>query len=689
MKPLLSVLLSVILIFSFILPHDVSQAQTASEQQQITVLLALIIQLQQQLALLTGQGTCTVFTQNLYIGLYDYQTGNQVSKLQAFLKAQGDFTHPTITGFFGVVTQKAVQKFQARMGIVSQGAPASTGYGFVGPGTRTKIQAVSCAAPGGGVVAITQPAVLPQQLPVVPPPAVPAVLPGNISVSCNPSISSVAVGQTITWTATVSGANLYNFSWSGTNGLSGNAQSVSKTYTSSGTKSATVTVNGNSVSCASTVIVTGALEVPPEEEGEEIVLTDKECSDGIDNDNDNLIDYPYEIGCSSANDDNEENDEVLAITQKFYPSTWEENDAEDLGAQKEIIVYGLDLNKNNVVDSSEFTTLKNKINSQIPNEDASGYAVIDEEGPMLSNLKKLANDPLFIQAQEQLVLAINFAKDLRPNMKWGFYSVPNFPYWVNVPGGGVTKSWAWASQVNKDLENADVFKITNLLDAVDIYAPSLYPHYEGISVHDIANSENAVEQSLIHGAGKKPVIPYYTHRYYNGNAPYAHKLLPWDEFQAELETIMDAGAHGVFWWGADSLIYGNALADPNPSAGELILLNNYPLEFPGWVNEGNYDEYFNLLQIQYLKLMSEVMFGYDFEPQPIVFVPGSLGGDGLALTEPVENDFEYLAMLNNSDTQNDLYFAQDQELPAVPQSFFARMMGQMANIFVGFFSLFQ
>jgi len=121
----------------------------------------------------------------------------------------------------------------------------------------------------------------------------------------------------------------------------------------------------------------------------------------------------------------------------------------------------------------------------------------------------------------------------------------------------------------------------------------------------------------------------------------------------------------------------------------LILLNNYPLEFPGWVNEGNYDEYFNLLQIQYLKLMSEVMFGYDFEPQPIVFVPGSLGGDGLALTEPVENDFEYLAMLNNSDTQNDLYFAQDQELPAVPQSFFARMMGQMANIFVGFFSLFQ
>jgi peptidoglycan hydrolase-like protein with peptidoglycan-binding domain len=41
--------------------------------------------------------------------------------------------------YFGLLTQGAVQRFQAKYGIVSSGSPATTGYGFVGSKTRAKL----------------------------------------------------------------------------------------------------------------------------------------------------------------------------------------------------------------------------------------------------------------------------------------------------------------------------------------------------------------------------------------------------------------------------------------------------------------------------------------------------------------------------------------------------------------------
>ena len=67
--------------------------------------------------------------------------GTQVTILQTFL-AQDPQIYPeaAITGYFGAATKQAVQRFQDRYTISSQG---DSNYGTVGPGTRAKINALT------------------------------------------------------------------------------------------------------------------------------------------------------------------------------------------------------------------------------------------------------------------------------------------------------------------------------------------------------------------------------------------------------------------------------------------------------------------------------------------------------------------------------------------------------------------
>jgi hypothetical protein len=66
---------------------------------------------------------------------------------------------------------------------------------------------------------------------------------GPLQASCYPLNLSVRTGDSVTWTASAYGGNgSYNYTWSGTDGLSGYGSSVSKIYFSSGSKTASVTV---------------------------------------------------------------------------------------------------------------------------------------------------------------------------------------------------------------------------------------------------------------------------------------------------------------------------------------------------------------------------------------------------------------------------------------------------------------
>ena len=60
-----------------------------------------------------------------------------VSKLQEALKTDSSvYPEGLVTGYFGPVTLRAVQKFQEKYGLANSG---DAGYGNVGPKTRAKL----------------------------------------------------------------------------------------------------------------------------------------------------------------------------------------------------------------------------------------------------------------------------------------------------------------------------------------------------------------------------------------------------------------------------------------------------------------------------------------------------------------------------------------------------------------------
>lgn len=125
-----------------------ASALTSEElRAQITALLAQIATLQQQLDAQGGgattQGTssaCPRLTQNLRYGAQ----GDEVMELQQFLYDEGLLDESAMVGFYGMNTQRAVQEWQRAHNVISSGTPDTTGYGAVGPRTRSAI-ASACA----------------------------------------------------------------------------------------------------------------------------------------------------------------------------------------------------------------------------------------------------------------------------------------------------------------------------------------------------------------------------------------------------------------------------------------------------------------------------------------------------------------------------------------------------------------
>lgn len=87
----------------------------------------------------SSNSSCLKISTDLFVG----SAGAVVTSLQNFLKSKGHFTE-TATGYYGSLTQAAVEKFQKAEGIVANGTPDTTGLGKVGPATRSAIEKLSC-----------------------------------------------------------------------------------------------------------------------------------------------------------------------------------------------------------------------------------------------------------------------------------------------------------------------------------------------------------------------------------------------------------------------------------------------------------------------------------------------------------------------------------------------------------------
>ena len=68
-------------------------------------------------------------------------SGTEVSQLQQFLSQDATvYPEGLVTGYFGALTERAVQRWQAQLGLVSSGSPSTTGYGTIGPRTRAAMR---------------------------------------------------------------------------------------------------------------------------------------------------------------------------------------------------------------------------------------------------------------------------------------------------------------------------------------------------------------------------------------------------------------------------------------------------------------------------------------------------------------------------------------------------------------------
>ncbi len=92
--------------------------------------------------------------------------------------------------------------------------------------------------------------------------------PSTFVASCSASPSSIKIGGTINWSGTATGGTgTYTYSWTGTDSLSGTSSAISKSYSSVGTKNATITVtSGRDVAtadCSASVTRDGIPPTPP------------------------------------------------------------------------------------------------------------------------------------------------------------------------------------------------------------------------------------------------------------------------------------------------------------------------------------------------------------------------------------------------------------------------------------------
>jgi len=213
-------------------------------------------------------GKCVSISVSLSFGA----RGDAVTKLQQFLSQDKEiYPDGIVSGYFGALTQGAVQRYQARYGIVTSGSAATTGYGSVGPKTRAKLLG-TCSASSGTTTTVNNG----------------TTVTVNASTTGGKSwidlIHGVTSSETVTFSSTSSPANssgttcalslsfsqignsqpVLNLSWNAQNATGGNITgigtvaatgSIAVAPATTTTYVGTFTGSGGSASCSTTVNV--------------------------------------------------------------------------------------------------------------------------------------------------------------------------------------------------------------------------------------------------------------------------------------------------------------------------------------------------------------------------------------------------------------------------------------------------
>jgi hypothetical protein len=196
-------------------------------------------------------------------------------------------------------------------------------------------------------------------------------------------------------------------------------------------------------------------------------------------------------------------------------------------------------------------TFAESIKNRIPKINQKGYAVLDWEGnanQILYGIKNVS-DKEYNSVRNNYIQTIQYAKKLRPNIKWGFYNYPFLDF------GKVSKGH-------------DAFvrkKIMPILKNVDFLAPSIYilvdDRTETSDTFAYSYAQSNAEYAIKLGAElNKPVFPFIWHRYGSPNKSYG--LIEFSYFENFIKSISDANylgkkIDGIIWWECEDYVFNS------------------------------------------------------------------------------------------------------------------------------------
>lgn len=269
-----------------------------------------------------------------------------------------------------------------------------------------------------------------------------------------------------------------------------------------------------------------------------------------------------------------QNRQKIFVQSERYDQITKEKIKKDDRFEDIIIAYTIHMDpaKSNDVDLVAFQKYLNRV---FPNKEQGGYLCLDLENKIYSDLRNYnAESKEFLRAEKKFMSLLTTVKELRPNLKVGFYGLP---YKI------VSEKDSFSSVNNK---------LINILQKSDVLFPSLYLSYsEGQNNGKKRNDAliiNNLQNSLFVGLKyKKKVIPFSWYRVHPSNKLYGGSILTSAQMKSYLSGILEykyqnKSVYGIVYW------------EPNTNSFRSYknLISNKKIESPStlfryyWYDEG-------------------------------------------------------------------------------------------------------
>lgn len=217
----------------------------------------------------------------------------------------------------------------------------------------------------------------------------------------------------------------------------------------------------------------------------------------------------------------------------------------DNNLDNQIIVYEDYFVDNNTKFNPE--KLKKFINKIIPKKNQTGYAILDWEGTSVVKLmgEIKVSDKEYDRIIDEYIKAIDYAKKMRPKMKWGYFGI-NLSFYPKVYKKNYLQS----------------LKMNRLYKKLDFLAPCLY-------VSDIIKNNKKEALDFLYtnlkntvdiNTGNLEILPFVWHRIHNAredNVLMSNEDFTWYITTLKKFSYKSKKISGVFWWNAESYLSQN------------------------------------------------------------------------------------------------------------------------------------